>query len=345
MPVTNSNKVDLNETLSIPLGHKDSAVSTLKTFDSSFRNINGGLLSLGRNVGLIHGKLELINQVIRNNTVTEGKIDVVQSAMADINKRLSLLEQKLSEETATSIKLMKEIYQIVSQGINVSISDTSEVMPSVTSDVSEVVHSVTSDVSELTSGQMSDSFVNIEEVKHLEEIDINLGHSPSIKPSAVVNSTSELTLDTKTDTNATNNTLEDEVVVDLTSSMVSDKSLVDVPTIVDVPTTVVDMPAVVADQVKSDVVVDLENKVQEVEEVKIQETVAEEIKTKASVDDTLEIEFDEPPKETPKESTEEVIKQDSHMYVQLSEPSNIARKTKPKTTKATKTTRKPKAKK
>ena len=92
---TSQKKQLLEEPLPVPSNHKDSSSITMRTFDANFRTLNGGLMSLGKNIGILHGKVQTFENTNKD--------------ISDIKQRLSNLEERQLSNT----KLLNDIYDLL----------------------------------------------------------------------------------------------------------------------------------------------------------------------------------------------------------------------------------------
>jgi hypothetical protein len=100
-PIPQVSRKGFEETLTVPVNHKDSSSNTLRTFDTSFKTLNGGLMSLGKNIGLLHAKVQSVE-----NTSKE---------FFEIRNKMDNLEKTQTVHTS----LLTEIYELLKQATTV----------------------------------------------------------------------------------------------------------------------------------------------------------------------------------------------------------------------------------
>ena len=110
-------KAGFQETLTTPNIHRDSGVSTIKSLDHNIKAMQQGMLNLGNNVTVMHGKFGIIDSLNRNimqlftmmQLVSQHVNDsTVKNTLSEYSSRLATFDQKLN---STNQKLDKLIEQ------------------------------------------------------------------------------------------------------------------------------------------------------------------------------------------------------------------------------------------
>ncbi len=99
-----------NETLTVPINHKITSVSSNKTVDSQIRGLNGGMLSLATSLGQVrseiagihkhynvyNSKIENLEKILYENSIGMNKL---HDMLFSVNETLQLLKSKVLQET------------------------------------------------------------------------------------------------------------------------------------------------------------------------------------------------------------------------------------------------------
>lgn len=90
-----------NETPSVPSNHKDSAIGSYKAFDSHFKTLNNGLVSVAKNLAALHSKVVTL----------ESDLQTSRKSNTDLDSRVANLEQTVESQS----KMIAELRQMLSQ--------------------------------------------------------------------------------------------------------------------------------------------------------------------------------------------------------------------------------------
>ena len=129
----------LEETLAVPHQHKDSASITMRVFDANFRTINGGLMSVAKNVGAMQGKLR--------------KVEITDKNVCDLQCRIQQLENTASVHTT----LLTDIFELLKKA---------------TSPDEEVVEDIEEKLEEAAADHVHDHVDDDEEVEEVDDEEV-----------------------------------------------------------------------------------------------------------------------------------------------------------------------------
>ena len=98
-----------NETLMVPSNYKDGNSVSLKAFDSHFRTLNNGLLSVAQNLSGMHTKvtnLESVNKA--EHEVLLHRVEQLESRLAELSAKLEALSEEKKPPVETPVKVTKK---------------------------------------------------------------------------------------------------------------------------------------------------------------------------------------------------------------------------------------------
>jgi len=101
----------LEETLTIPQQHKDSASITMRVFDANFRTINGGLMSVAKNVGAMQGKLKKVEDTDKNVCDLQCRIQQLEKTATVHTTLLTDIFELLKRATAPDDEVAEEVVE------------------------------------------------------------------------------------------------------------------------------------------------------------------------------------------------------------------------------------------
>ena len=90
-------KKGIDETLTVPINHKDSNVSNLRSFETNIRTINTGIMSISRHIGLLETKVQAA--------------DELSKCLPDLKVQLANIESTQNTHT----QLLTDLFEIVKQ--------------------------------------------------------------------------------------------------------------------------------------------------------------------------------------------------------------------------------------
>ena len=132
MATNTSQKKGLDETLSIPVNHKDSAAITTRAFDSHLRNINNNMISCGKNIGILHNKIQSIDEMSKDVTGLKSQVNNLEAATSTHTRLLTDIFELLSH--------MKSGKGVETDGGDISLPET--VLESIPEVVPEVLEPI-----------------------------------------------------------------------------------------------------------------------------------------------------------------------------------------------------------
>lgn len=86
-----------NETLTTPSNHKDSSGMSLKAFDTHFKTLNNGLLSVARNLSGMHTKVGELEVATKSANDLKHRVDTMEKTLTAHGKVLADIRGMLSE--------------------------------------------------------------------------------------------------------------------------------------------------------------------------------------------------------------------------------------------------------
>lgn len=86
-----------NETLTTPSNHKDSSGMSLKAFDTHFKTLNNGLLSVARNLSGMHTKVGELEVATKSTINLKHRVDTIEKTLAAHGKVLVDIRSMLGE--------------------------------------------------------------------------------------------------------------------------------------------------------------------------------------------------------------------------------------------------------
>lgn len=86
-----------NETLMTPSNHKDSSGMSLKAFDTHFKTLNNGLLSVARNLSGMHTKVGELEVATKSANDLRHRVDTMEKTLAAHGKVLADIRGMLSD--------------------------------------------------------------------------------------------------------------------------------------------------------------------------------------------------------------------------------------------------------
>ena len=127
-----------DETLTIPVSHKES-IGTSRAFDSGLKTLNGGLLSIAKNIGIMQSKLQTLEErhddgkmVSKRLLELESKV-VAQSEMLtniyELLKQSNKLTADLVNELKTAQEARKPVVELKPEPENVAVVNVEEPEP------------------------------------------------------------------------------------------------------------------------------------------------------------------------------------------------------------------------
>jgi hypothetical protein len=95
-----SNK-GFNETLTVPINHKDSSAVSLRSFDAQFKTLNTGILSVAKNIGAMHGSLNEFNLATKSYQDLRVRVDSMEKHVASNTKAINDLAETMKRTETT----------------------------------------------------------------------------------------------------------------------------------------------------------------------------------------------------------------------------------------------------
>lgn len=86
-----------NETLTTPNNHKDSSGMSLKAFDTHFKTLNNGLLSVAKNLGGMHTKVGELEVATKSANDLKHRVDTMEKTLTAHGKVLADIRGMLSD--------------------------------------------------------------------------------------------------------------------------------------------------------------------------------------------------------------------------------------------------------
>lgn len=86
-----------NETLTTPSNHKDSSGMSLKAFDTHFKTLNNGLLSVAKNLSGMHTKVGELEVATKSTINLKHRVDTIEKTLAAHGKVLVDIRSMLGE--------------------------------------------------------------------------------------------------------------------------------------------------------------------------------------------------------------------------------------------------------
>ena len=89
-----------NETLTVPQNHKDSTASSVKSLDTHFRTINTGIISVAKNLGIMHNNISELDKSTKGLLTIRDRIDLLEKTLITHSKMLSDIVESVHRQEA-----------------------------------------------------------------------------------------------------------------------------------------------------------------------------------------------------------------------------------------------------